>query len=361
LCVIILKESLSALSVIAIIIIVIGVLGVGFLENSGETQRKKNLGKKLAGLVLRMDACSRELLTSEADCMGDWVLQTALRRTEAGKLFDLAGANPGCTSVSEIPWHIEVVSAFDVNSESLEEQHEIKHTDDLMGRFHKDLEFCYPFTTATHIPSKMTATQLKGRFLDDEIVDGTHQVKRQGFRKIGAASSVRGKEYGNAYHAVMQYIRFSSCTSISDIENEILRITNERLISSEQADMIDPCKLLAFFESNIGRKLQNSDHVLREFKFSILDNADKYYSDAEHEQILLQGVVDCAIIEEDGITVIDFKTDEVTDATLFDAVQKYRSQVVTYADALSRLYQMPVKSAVLYFFALNRFEEIIDC
>ena len=48
LCVIILKESLTTLSVIAIIIIVIGVLGVGYLENSGETQRKKNLGKKLA-------------------------------------------------------------------------------------------------------------------------------------------------------------------------------------------------------------------------------------------------------------------------------------------------------------------------
>ena len=48
LCVLILKESLSPLSVIAIIIIVIGVLGVGFLENKGDTQRKKNLGKKLA-------------------------------------------------------------------------------------------------------------------------------------------------------------------------------------------------------------------------------------------------------------------------------------------------------------------------
>ena len=48
LCVLILKESLSPLSVVAIILIVIGVLGVGFLENSGETQRKKNLGKKLA-------------------------------------------------------------------------------------------------------------------------------------------------------------------------------------------------------------------------------------------------------------------------------------------------------------------------
>ena len=48
LCVLILKESLSLLSIIAIVIIVIGVLGVGFLENRGETQRKKQLGKKLA-------------------------------------------------------------------------------------------------------------------------------------------------------------------------------------------------------------------------------------------------------------------------------------------------------------------------
>ena len=48
LCVILLKESLTPLSVIAIVVIVIGVLGVGFLENKGETPRKKNLGKKLA-------------------------------------------------------------------------------------------------------------------------------------------------------------------------------------------------------------------------------------------------------------------------------------------------------------------------
>ncbi|MBR2937543.1 MAG: DMT family transporter [Oscillospiraceae bacterium] len=48
LCVIFLKESLTPLSVISIIIIVIGVLGVGFLENKGETLRKKHLGKKLA-------------------------------------------------------------------------------------------------------------------------------------------------------------------------------------------------------------------------------------------------------------------------------------------------------------------------
>lgn len=54
LCVVILHEQISALSVAAIIIIVIGVLGVGFLENAGETQRKKNLGKKLAVIAFCM-------------------------------------------------------------------------------------------------------------------------------------------------------------------------------------------------------------------------------------------------------------------------------------------------------------------
>ena len=48
LCVLLLKESLTPLSIIAILVIVIGVLGVGFLENKGDTPRKKNLGKKLA-------------------------------------------------------------------------------------------------------------------------------------------------------------------------------------------------------------------------------------------------------------------------------------------------------------------------
>ena len=54
LCVIFLKESLSTFSVLAILVIVIGVLGVGFLENKGDTMRKKSLGKKLAIIAFCM-------------------------------------------------------------------------------------------------------------------------------------------------------------------------------------------------------------------------------------------------------------------------------------------------------------------
>ncbi|MBP3314087.1 MAG: EamA family transporter [Oscillospiraceae bacterium] len=48
LCVLLLGDTLSPLAIVAILVIVVGVLGVGFLENKGDTLRKKTLGKKLA-------------------------------------------------------------------------------------------------------------------------------------------------------------------------------------------------------------------------------------------------------------------------------------------------------------------------
>ncbi len=54
LCVIFLKESLSLPAIIAVVLMLIGVLGVGFLENRGETVRKKVLGKKMAIIAFCM-------------------------------------------------------------------------------------------------------------------------------------------------------------------------------------------------------------------------------------------------------------------------------------------------------------------
>ncbi len=56
-CVIFLGETIATGSVIAILIIVIGILGIGFLENSGDTDRKKKLGKKMAVIAFAMPFC----------------------------------------------------------------------------------------------------------------------------------------------------------------------------------------------------------------------------------------------------------------------------------------------------------------
>lgn len=54
LCVIFLGETIGVPSVIAILIIAAGVVGVGVLDNHGETDRKKKLGKKLAIVAFTM-------------------------------------------------------------------------------------------------------------------------------------------------------------------------------------------------------------------------------------------------------------------------------------------------------------------
>ena len=54
LCVIFLKSSLSPAAILAIVIITIGVVGIGFLENRGENERRKKLGKKMAIIAFSM-------------------------------------------------------------------------------------------------------------------------------------------------------------------------------------------------------------------------------------------------------------------------------------------------------------------
>ena len=60
------------------------------------------------------------------------------------------------------------------------------------------------------------------------------------------------------------------------------------------------------------------------------------------------------MIDPDGITVIDFKTDRVDEKTLPAALDRYKEQVRAYAYALERIYDLPVKEAYLYFFRIGK-------
>lgn len=323
------------------------------------TYALKNLAGNLQKMAMRLDMSSNELLASEADCPGAWVILSALTRTEAGAFFKIAG-QPDHTMVSDSPWNISVVQVSGENSSlgNEDDQSQQGISREILDKISAGLRHIYGGARATEIPSKLTATQLKGRTLDTEIADGTDEMRHFTFRKPGPHTET-GKTYGNAIHSIMQYIRFSACGDLNSIRQDIHRMVEEQRISHEQAEMADCEKLLAFFSTPLGKKLRNSSNVLREFKFSLLDAADKYYPDAAGEQILLQGVVDCALLEADGITVLDFKTDYVTDQILPTVAGQYIQQVKAYADALERIYQMPVKSAKLYFFCTNQFVDVL--
>ena len=322
------------------------------------TYASRNLEADLKNIALRKDYDHGALLCADAQCPGDWVMLTAMGRTEAGQFFALAECNTG-TNGSDYPWKIEVTQASDeASGAAISGEKPAGMPEGALERLESALSFHYAHTAATQAPSKQTATGRKGRDKDEEAAEDTRQQARpwNQWRKPSFFSGeAGGKTYGNAIHRAMQYLPFERCADEDSIRKEVQNLVDRKLLTAEEGSLVNCGKIAAFFQTALGQKLLGGVNCIREFKFSILDSAEHYGDSLEGEWVLLQGVVDCALLEEDGITVIDFKTDAVTEDTLAAVAERYRGQIMTYCDALSRIYEMPVKERYLYFFRLNRF------
>ena len=155
------------------------------------------LEKDLTELVAKMDMSDQELLTLDAGCSGEWVLMTALRRTEAGELFGLGGY-PENRTPGQPAWHIRVTQAPETQvamGVSLKKE-KTKLPKDALHQVRQGLSFNYAHTAATQAPSKQTATQRKGRYKDEEIAELT----RYADERINAAKERLAYEVTKIVH-----------------------------------------------------------------------------------------------------------------------------------------------------------------
>ena len=318
------------------------------------TYAASNLESQLQQILYMDRIGCEDHVIRQTNNMGRWVLLAALRRTEAGALFALAGNHPQA-SVSQDPWLIRVVQgapatmpvAFtDVTPKKLP----IGYVD----RISSQLNYVYPYHAATVTPSKRTATQLKGRQKDEESAENT-EASRRTARIFPGKSQKGGTQRGSAMHLIMQHLDFTRCEDMIQIKTQLDGLVDRGIMTRDQAELVDVCQISSLFDTDIGKRLATHRQLLREFKFSVLEDASVFDPSLVGEQILMQGVVDCAMVDDDGIVIIDFKTDHVIDGELQKSVDRYSGQVDAYARALSRIYQRPVKEKWLYFFSIGEF------
>ena len=295
----------------------------------------------------------RQDVPAMAKCLGDWVLMTALCRTEAGALFAIAGSN-NFSSVHQDAWVITMQGSKSVRiSKNAQIEAECGQKIDanaLCAPLHER----YAFEAASSVPSKLTATQLKGRGLDHEASAEAQtpiKLNEKAWRQAEFSKNLQltASERGSAMHLFMQHLRLTSKLDRQSVELELQRMVDERFLTPMQADAINVSKVEALFTSDIGRRILSAKDLHREFKFSILTDAKVYYPEAAGEQVMLQGVVDCFWIEDDALVIVDFKTDRIF-GDLDAKTENYRLQIETYANALCRIFNMPVKEKILYFF-----------
>lgn len=72
------------------------------------------------------------------------------------------------------------------------------------------------------------------------------------------------------------------------------------------------------------------------------------------ETVLLQGVIDCYFEEPDGIVLLDYKTDRVSEEGTSVIRDRYGLQMEYYARALEMLMGKKVKNKYIYLFHIDK-------
>ncbi len=112
---------------------------------------------------------------------------------------------------------------------------------------------------------------------------------------------------------------------------------------------VDVTRFEAFFESSLGKRYINSDNVFKEKAFVLKKKLEQTGDD----DILIQGIIDCYFEEEDGIVLLDYKTDYLYgDEELL--VERYKKQLELYKEAIEVITSKPVIASYIYSFYKNK-------
>jgi len=230
--------------------------------------------------------------------------------------------------------------------------------------FKERFSFAYPYELAQTLPSKLTATELKGRREKDEDSFDASPAPIRHFRSarlVPGERPAKATEKGIATHLALQFMDFEKSDSSESIQNEVQRLCQLRFITEREAALVDQRAILELFSSSLGQRMKKAEKLHREFRFSVLVDAEEFYPDAKGEQLLLQGVVDCCMEENGRLVIIDYKTDNVrTEAEIQARADIYARQVSIYAMALRKIFNTEVEECILYFLSAGKMLQIAE-
>lgn len=229
----------------------------------------------------------------------------------------------------------------------------------------KRLEWTYPFRYATSKMSKQSVTELKRLFdmIDEtssqELIRnrGKHVFERPAFMQ--EKKGLSPAEYGTAMHTVMQHIPLDKKPENKDVEQLLNELVFKEILLPEQAEEISIEQIVEFFESPLGETMLTAHKVVREVPFTIGIPAKEIYADwhGGNERVLVQGIIDCLMVVEEGVILLDYKTDTIHGRFPggFEQAQpilkkRYETQLSFYERAVKEIWKKEVVEKYLYFF-----------
>ncbi len=232
------------------------------------------------------------------------------------------------------------------------------------------LAYRYPGEAVASLPAKLSVSRLYPGILDDDAEELIRSEKA-GFDRLPLFMQDRleadGAERGTATHLFMQFCDFQKVAA-TGVDREIERLVKEAFLTPGIAGLILRDRLKRFFAGPLFQKILSAKKVLREERFNVRMPAAEFTLDParaavyEDETILVQGVIDCLLVEEDGgLVLIDYKTDRTpADRKAAESLlrKRYTVQLSYYRRAIEKLYGAKVRKTWIYSFFLNDVVEI---
>ena len=189
-------------------------------------------------------------------------------------------------------------------------------------------------------------------FPEEEVVPYLPQFVRE------QEENVSGTTRGSAYHRLLEIFPFErqETWTAEKIRTVIEECKADRRLSEEYAAAINVYKIRAFLQTPLAARMAKaarSNRLHREQPFVLGLSANRLNTDfPEDETVLIQGIIDVYLEEEDGIVLADYKTDLVKDPK--ELILRYRVQLDYYEEALVRLTGKCVKEKLIYSFGLEQ-------
>lgn len=314
------------------------------------------------------------------DSFLDWICTCLFKDTDSNKIREYVNNCDLCcelnygtkNSTYSTKWNINKISLSQIGqrncveaqsrAERIREIENFKEHENssLKVEINRRLKYKYAYSNSVNVPTKLSVTDLK--LLKKEKLERVNYkipvLKDIPQFKEGESGFTKA-EVGTIVHFVLQHLNIKKSLTPDNIESQIDEMVNKKLLTEKEKEVVDIEMLHKFFLTDIGKRMRASNYVKRESSFVIKKNAHEIISSLDREDvILIQGIIDCYFYEGDQIVIIDYKTDEIIGGKPEAAMNEYRTQILSYKEALEKITGRFVKECYLYLFDIGQAVEV---
>ncbi len=303
----------------------------------------ENPAKRLTALSLRAGVSGSVDGVFELNSYGDLLLAACLRHPDAHALREEAGIPASAVMLdADFPLHVQIGDA----PQQVEREPQILPVREPDSRMLAQIEartsFVYPYAALSSATAKHAASALETGLIDEAYFASA----RPAFLASGGLTPA---QRGTTLHRFMQLADYTRAAE--DAEAELERLTAEGAFTPQEKEVVPLDAVRRFFCSALGQRMLRVETLLREKRFTIEVPLGAVYPElreiAEGETVVIQGMVDCAFVENGTLVIVDYKTDRETPDVLR---LRYRSQLETYRTAMELCTDYRIGGVYLYSF-----------